>query len=202
MCSCCTPRVALISALISICTFLLYQRSDQHPHPFPLNVLPPNPPQQQSRRMIQRQLSLPHPFPLNVLPPHPPQQQSRRIIHRQEDIPFPLSHPHPQFVAVKSLMLNPPFRFIYSFILCVRRKSVPYGRRKFSSCENGLHGQACISCSTFSRPQPDSVPGIFMQDSLSLSFTSTFVISGYFDRRQARAPDTTGVAIEVPLFII
>ena len=114
VCSCCTPRVALISALISICTFLLYQRSDQHPHPFPLNVLPPNPPQQQSRRMIQRQLSLPHPFPLNVLPPHPPQQQSRRIIHRQEDIPFPLSHPHPQFVAVKSLMLNPPFRFIYS----------------------------------------------------------------------------------------
>ena len=115
--------------------------SDQHPHP-----LLPNPPQQKSRRMIHRQLSLPHPFPLNVLPPHPPQQQSRRIIHRQEDIPFPLSHPHPQFVAVKSLMLNPPFRFIYSFILCVRRKSVPYGRRKFSSCENGL---------------PDSLPDSF-----------------------------------------
>lgn len=181
--------------------------SDQHPHPHPL---PPNPPQQKSRRMIHRQLSLPHPLPLNVLPPHPPQQQSRRIIHRQEDIPFPLSHPHPQFVAVKSLMLNPPFRFIYSFIVCVRRKSVLCVRRKFlsggtysrNSCGFFLYGQAFISCSTFRRPHPDSVPGIFMQDSLSLSFTSTFVISGYFDKRQARAPDTTGVAIDVPLFII
>ena len=50
----------------------------------------------------------PQPFPPNVFPPHPPQQQRRRMIHRQEDIPFPFSHPHPQFVAVKSLMLNPP----------------------------------------------------------------------------------------------
>lgn len=92
--------------------------SDQHPQP-----LFPNPPQQQRRRMIHRQLSLPHPLPPNPFP-HPPQQQRRRIIHRQEDIPFPFSHPHPQFVAVKSLMLNPPNRFIYSSILCRRRKSV------------------------------------------------------------------------------
>ena len=84
---------------------------DQHPHP-----LLPNPPQQQSRRMIHRQLSLPHPLPPNVLPPHPPQQQSRRMIHRQEDIPFPLSHPHPQFVAVKSLMLNPPIRLLFTVL--------------------------------------------------------------------------------------
>ena len=66
--------------------------------------------------MIHRQLSLPHPLPLNVLPPHPPQQASRRMIHRQEDIPFPLSHPHPQFVAVKSLMLNPPVRLLFTVL--------------------------------------------------------------------------------------
>ena len=92
--------------------------ADQHPQP-----LFPNPPQQQRRRMIHRQLSLPHPFPPNPFP-HPPQQQRRRMIHRQEDMPFPFSHPHPQFVAVKSLMLNPPNRFIYSSILCRSRKSV------------------------------------------------------------------------------
>lgn len=86
-------------------------RIDQQPHP-----LLPNPPQQKSRRMIHRQLSFPHPLPLNVLPPHPPQQQSRRMIHRQEDIPFPLSHPHPQFVAVNSLMLNPPIRLFFTVL--------------------------------------------------------------------------------------
>ena len=88
-----------------------FGREDQHPHPFP-----PKPPQQQRRRMIHRQLSLPHPFPLKVLPPHPPQQQRRRMIHRQEDIPFPFSHPHPQFVAVKSLMLNPPVELLFTVL--------------------------------------------------------------------------------------
>ncbi|EDY32247.1 hypothetical protein RUMLAC_01985 [[Ruminococcus] lactaris ATCC 29176] len=43
------------------------------------------------------------------------------MIHKQEFIPLPhplphpLSHPHPQFVAVNSLMLNPPDRFILQF---------------------------------------------------------------------------------------
>jgi hypothetical protein len=60
--------------------------------------------------MIHRQ-SHPPPKPLLPFPPQPPQQQSRRIIHRQELPPNPEedSHPHPQFVALKSLMLLPPF---------------------------------------------------------------------------------------------
>ena len=66
--------------------------------------------------MIHRQLSFPHPLPLNPFPPHPPQQQSRRMIHRHEDIPLPLSHPHPQFVAVKSLMLNPPVGLLFTVL--------------------------------------------------------------------------------------
>jgi hypothetical protein len=43
------------------------------------------------------------------LPQPPPQNNSRRIIHRQELLPPPLSHPHPQFVAVKSLIIMPPY---------------------------------------------------------------------------------------------
>ena len=92
-----------------------------------------HPPQQQSSRMISRQLLLPK--PLKPLPPHPqsepfPQQaeSSRRIqIILQQLLPEfrkfapfphppsqPLSHPHPQFVAAKSLMFNPPGNFIYT----------------------------------------------------------------------------------------
>ncbi len=46
------------------------------------------------------------------LPPHPPlQNNNKRIIHIQELLPFLplLSHPHPQFVAVKSLIIIPPY---------------------------------------------------------------------------------------------
>ena len=85
--------------------------SAQQPHP-----LWPNPPQQKRSRMINRQLSFPPPLPLNPFPPHPPQQQSRRMIHRHEDIPLPLSHPHPQFVAVKSLILNPPVGLLFTVL--------------------------------------------------------------------------------------
>ena len=97
--------------------------TDQHPQP-----LLPKPPQQKRSRMIQRQLSFPQPFPPNVFPPHPPQQQSSRMIHRQEDMPLPFSHPHPQFVAVKSLMLNPPISYCLQFYsmrerrMCERRR--------------------------------------------------------------------------------
>ena len=52
------------------------------------------------------------------------------------------------------------------------------------------------------QPHPDSVPFIFTHDSLNFNFISTFVISGYFDNRQAAAPETTGAAIDVPVFII
>lgn len=75
--------------------------------------------------MIQIQLS-PHPHPLSCPFPKPPQQNNKRMIHRQELL-FPhLSsppHPHPQLVAVKSLMLNPPFEIVYTPILCGRAYS-------------------------------------------------------------------------------
>ena len=97
------------------------QREFLSPHPHPL----PNPPQQRSNKMIQIQLS-PHPHPLSCPFPKPPQQNNKRMIHRQELL-FPhLSsppHPHPQLVAVKSLMLNPPFEIVYTPILCGRAYS-------------------------------------------------------------------------------
>ena len=61
--------------------------SDPHPHPSPLR--PPRPPQQQRRIMIQRQELL-----------HPPQ------------LLIPDSHPHPQFVALKSLIDKPPYYIV------------------------------------------------------------------------------------------
>ena len=92
----------------------LLPRSPQLLLPQPL----PQPPPQNSKRMIQMQLlSKPHP----QLPPHPqlfphplcpPQQQRRIRIQRMLLLlphPHPqavllVSHPHPQFVAAKSLM--------------------------------------------------------------------------------------------------
>lgn len=38
--------------------------------------------------------------------------------------------------------------------------------------------------------------------SRNLSFSSTFSASGYLDKNKAAAPETTGVAIDVPLFLI
>ena len=66
---------------------------------------------QEVPRMIHRQLSLPHPHPSPILLlPHPPQKISSKMIHRQELLPLlkrpPFSHPHPQFVALKSLILD------------------------------------------------------------------------------------------------
>ena len=96
--------------------------------------------------MIQQLSPLPHP----LLHPQPlfPHRHSRMMIHRilqQELFPqerpqpllHPLSHPqplllhphpplsspHPQFVAAKSLMLNPP-EFLYTHIICVALKCV------------------------------------------------------------------------------
>ena len=107
------------------------------PHP---NPLLPQPPQQQRRRMIHRQLSLPQPLPQPPHPllPQPPQQQRRRIIHRQElfnphPFPFPqpphpqlfahpLSQPHPQFVAVNSLIFKSSERFFDLQCYSMRRK--------------------------------------------------------------------------------
>ncbi len=75
-------------------------------------------------------LSHPHPEdepPPKKLPPHPHpslpllQKASRIIIHIMELHPHPplrLLVPHPQFVAVKSLIVLPPKFFYLWFILC------------------------------------------------------------------------------------
>ncbi len=64
------------------------------------------------------QLSPPKPFP--ELPPHPPQQHSSRMIHSQELLNPPVSHPHPQFVAVKSLMEKTSKDFVLQYMICRR----------------------------------------------------------------------------------
>ena len=53
--------------------------------------------------MIQQQLSPQPSLFLKNPPPHPP-QHARRMMIQIQDIPLLLSHPHPQFVAVKSLI--------------------------------------------------------------------------------------------------
>lgn len=57
---------------------------------------------------MMRQLSLPQP---PLFPPNPlPQQHKSRMIHKHELFPpsLPSPHPHPQFVALKSLIVKPP----------------------------------------------------------------------------------------------
>lgn len=85
------------------------------PQPLPPKMLP-EPPQQNKRRIIQRQLLSPH-------PPQPlpfPQNKSIKMSQRQL-LPLPsllLAHPHPhpfpQLVAAKSLILFPPKIFDYT----------------------------------------------------------------------------------------
>ena len=83
-------------------------RSDQQPQPFPF------PPQQNRSRRISRQLSFPQ--LLNMEFPFPQKQFSRsriQITLHPQELPlnrplFPESHPHPQFVAAKSLISFPP----------------------------------------------------------------------------------------------
>ncbi len=92
----------------------------QQPQPHPLLLpqpmeLPPHP--QKSRRMIIQQQLSPPPKPLRPLPqplPQPfPQQARRRRIQIQEIPLFP-SHPHPQFVAAKSLISFSSEKIVYS----------------------------------------------------------------------------------------
>lgn len=65
--------------------------------------------------MIQM-LSQHPPLPLfpKKEPPLPPQQQSSRMIQMMLLHPHPLSFPHPQFVAAKSLIVDSLQIFIYS----------------------------------------------------------------------------------------
>ena len=58
------------------------------------------------------------------------------MIHKQEFIPLPhplphpLSHPHPQFVAVNSLMLNPP-NFSYTVSYGTEENVLQFLKNKF-----------------------------------------------------------------------
>jgi len=64
--------------------------------------------------MIQM-LSHPQPSFLPKNPPLPfPQQHRRSRIQMMLEHPFELSHPHPQFVAAKSLILKSSVDLIYS----------------------------------------------------------------------------------------
>ena len=95
------------------------------PLPQPRKLLPF--PQKSRSRIIQQQLSLPKPYPLPQPLPFP-QQASRRMIQIQLLHPQPLlqpllSHPHPQFVAAKSLILFPP-RDHLQCIICLSVKKV------------------------------------------------------------------------------
>jgi len=69
-------------------------------------------PQEQSELLPQRELVL----------PHPPQKNSKMMIQIMELHPHPLLErldvPHPQFVAVKSLIALPPKGFCLWFIIC------------------------------------------------------------------------------------
>ena len=83
-------------------------------------MLFPFPQQHKSKIMMMMLQSLPQPLPQLPPPkiplplpfPHP-QKSNNRIIQIQEL--FPLSQlPHPQFVAAKSLIVEPPFNFVYT----------------------------------------------------------------------------------------
>ena len=70
---------------------------------------PPQPPQRSKRRIGRQQLLSPifiYPFPFPPLL----QQHKRIIIHNHELYPFPSLHP--QFVAVKSLIVTSIFFYI------------------------------------------------------------------------------------------
>ena len=90
-----------------------FGHAQKQPQPFPLL------PQQKSNRIIHKQLLLPQPLSLKVLP-HPPQQANKIINQIMELHPPSSLHPHPQFVAAKSLILN-------SSILHLQYNSMPSG---------------------------------------------------------------------------
>ena len=85
--------------------FFALLKDQKQPFPFP---------QQQRISKSGRILSHPEPFDKKE-PLFPPQQQrSRRIQIRLPHPLSPLPHSHPQFVAAKSLIFEPPLIFVYS----------------------------------------------------------------------------------------
>ena len=67
--------------------------------------------------MIHKQSLPPHPLLLPQKPPLLPQQQLNKMMIQRIELHPPSLHPHPpQFVAAKSLMLNPPnFSYTVSY---------------------------------------------------------------------------------------
>ena len=98
--------------------------------------------QQESLPLLQ-----PHPFP-HPLFPHRHIRQMIQRIQLQELSPkrlFPLLHPHlssphPQFVAAKSLIVNPP-GFVYTSYYAVKALCVTYNylRRETSAKRNNFY---------------------------------------------------------------
>ena len=93
------------------CLFCLEIRSYDQKHPKPWSL----PQQHRMSKMIQilsHPLPQPSPLPKNPLP-FPQQHRSNRIQMMLEHPLWP-SHPHPQFVAAKSLILKSSIDLIYS----------------------------------------------------------------------------------------
>ena len=65
-------------------------------------------PQKRSNKMMIQELSFPQPFPEKKLPLPFPQQHINKIIqiHEFPHPPHISLHPHPQFVALKSLIIT------------------------------------------------------------------------------------------------
>ena len=91
----------------------------------------PHPPQQRRSKMIHKQ-SFPPPHPL--LPQNPPllpQQQLNKMMIQRIELHPPSLHPHPpQFVAAKSLMLNPP-NFSYTVSYGTEENVLQFLKNKF-----------------------------------------------------------------------
>ena len=94
------------------------------PHPLPHPLFPHRHRRMMIQRILQQELLFPQesPHPLLLHPLSHPQLLLLPHPHPQPQVHPPLSS-HPQFVAAKSLILNPPV-FLYTPIICTGRKSV------------------------------------------------------------------------------
>ena len=97
------PRILKSPAYVQKMLFALLKDQKQ-PLPFP-----------QQQRISRSGRILSHPEPLKKEPlPFPQQHSNRRIQIRLPHPLSPLPHSHPQFVAAKSLIFEPPLIFVYS----------------------------------------------------------------------------------------
>ena len=107
----CLPKISAATTVIATSTTEQEQYdNDLQPHPFPHPLFP----HRHIRQMIQRiQLQELSPKRLFPLP------QPQLLLHPH------LSSPHPQFVAAKSLIVNPP-GFVYTSYYAVKALCVTY----------------------------------------------------------------------------